>query len=84
MSHRWTDEEREIVRQRYDGTRESADAIGKDLGLTFLQVRGQVQKLKLGHPSEKWSPEDLALSAREIWASAYRRNKRIFCVPSPL
>jgi hypothetical protein len=59
--HRWTDEERDIVRQRYDGTRASAEAIARELGgLTFLQVRGQVQKLKLGHPSEKWSPEDLA------------------------
>jgi hypothetical protein len=60
MHHRWTDEEREIVRQRYKGTRESAETIAKDLALSFLAVRGQVQRLKLGHPSRKWSLEDLA------------------------
>lgn len=43
--HRWTEEEREIVRRDYDGTNASAARIAQQLGVTFYGVKGQVQRL---------------------------------------
>ena len=37
--HDWTDSERELVRRQYTGTRESLDAIGRELGVS--RVRSQ-------------------------------------------
>ena len=58
--HRWTDEEREIVRRDYTGTRESAMEIAGRLGVSFLAVKGQVGILGLAKRSGRrpWTPEE--------------------------
>ena len=45
--HDWTDSERELVRRQYTGTRESLDAIGRELGVSAFAVKGQVARLGL-------------------------------------
>ena len=45
--HDWTDSERELVRCQYTGTRESLEAIGRELGVSAFAVKGQVARLGL-------------------------------------
>ena len=57
--HRWTEEEKEIVRRDYKGTHDSAQEIADRLGVTFFAVRGQISKMGISfHPDrQKWTPE---------------------------
>jgi len=56
VKHRWTDDEREIVRRDYRGTRQSAGEIAGRLGVTFLAVKGQVQNMGISfHRRHQWT-----------------------------
>lgn len=44
-NHKWTDEEKAIVRRDYKGTNASAQEIANHLGVTFNAVKGQAAKL---------------------------------------
>jgi hypothetical protein len=58
--HRWTQEEREMVRLHYDGTRESIIRLQGLIGASFYGVKGQIANMGLARvkPAD-WSPEDL-------------------------
>lgn len=56
--HKWTDEEREIVRRDYRGNRQSAEAIAVHLGVSYYGVKGQVQKMGISFQDRHfWTPE---------------------------
>jgi len=58
--HKWTDEERAIVRRDYKGTNASARAIAAALGVTFAAVKGQAAQLGiLQQKSPPWTPQEL-------------------------
>jgi len=60
MSHKWTEEELEIVRRDYRGTNRSAEEIALALGVTKNAVKGQVQKLGIAQQkSPPWRPEEI-------------------------
>lgn len=64
--HKWTDEEREIVRRDYKGTMASAIAIARCLSyltgseVTKYAVKGQVQRLGIAKQLDRrpWTPEE--------------------------
>lgn len=57
--HRWTEQERGIVRRDYDGTNQSASEIANKLGVTTYGVKGQVQRMGLAiNKSKSWSPKE--------------------------
>jgi DNA-binding CsgD family transcriptional regulator len=57
--HRWTEEEREIVRRDYKGTNASSRAIAAELGVTEFAVKGQAAKLGLmQQKSPNWTQEE--------------------------
>ena len=57
--HKWTDEERDIVRRDYDGTNVSARNIASRLGVTLCAVKGQVQSMGIARDkSRRWTPDD--------------------------
>lgn len=60
VNHRWTEEERQIVRRDYRGTHESAWAIAEKLGVSFFGVKGQVQKMGISFRPDRrlWTPEE--------------------------
>jgi len=43
--HKWTDDERDIVRREYDGHNKTSERIGNKLGVTFYAVKGQAAKM---------------------------------------
>ena len=57
--HRWTAEEREIIRLDYQGNNESAQRIADRLGVTLLAVKGQIQQLGCGKITDhqQWTPK---------------------------
>lgn len=56
MNHKWTEEERDIVRRDYSGTNASAQALAGRLGVTLYSVKGQVQFLGISlHDRHPWS-----------------------------
>lgn len=57
--HKWTDEEREIVRRDYKGTHASASEIGRRLGVSRHAVAGQVYILGIATRTDRhpWDPE---------------------------
>jgi len=57
--HRWTDDEMEIVRQKYQGTNASAEAIARELGVTKYAVKGIVQRLGITRvKSPPWTADE--------------------------
>jgi hypothetical protein len=58
-NHKWTDEEREIVRRDYKGTHASNREIARMLGVTEYQVRGQASRMGLGKRTDRrpWDPD---------------------------
>ena len=60
MNHKWTDEDRQIVRRDYKGTRQSAQQIANNLGVSFYGVLGQAYKMGISfHPDKKrWTLEE--------------------------
>lgn len=61
QNHHWTEEEKEMVRLYYKGTRESVQELMKMLGLSFYSVKSQVDLLGLARvkPAD-WTPEEIA------------------------
>ena len=59
--HRWTDEERAIVRARYQGTGASAVAIGASLGVSKHAVKSQAVRMGLGTRATaiRWSAREV-------------------------
>lgn len=59
-NHRWTDEERGIVRRDYKGTNASAQQIADYLGVTRHAVKGQASKMGiLQQKSPPWTPGEV-------------------------
>jgi len=57
-NHKWTEEERLIVRRDYKGTHASAKEIGDRLGVSFLAVRGQVLRMGITFQDRHyWTPK---------------------------
>jgi hypothetical protein len=58
--HRWSEDDLEVVRRDYEGTRRSCEAIGAKLGVSSDAVYEQVQALGLASPQRMpWSREDI-------------------------
>lgn len=61
-NHKWTDEDRAIVRRDYKGTNASADAIAVHLGVTRYAVKGTAAEMGiLRQKSPPWKPNELEL-----------------------
>ena len=58
--HAWTDEEREILRREYAGTRQSRQEIAAKLGVTEFAVAGQIGKMGIAKRTDRrpWTPEE--------------------------
>jgi hypothetical protein len=56
--HRWTDDERELVRQGYRGTNASAAAVGRRIGVSTWAVKGVVQQLGITRTKPRNWTED--------------------------
>ena len=58
--HRWTEEEREVVRRDYAHTHASRRELGGRLGVTEFAIAGQVARLGLGKRSDRrqWTEEE--------------------------
>lgn len=58
--HRWTEDELDIVRRDYDGTRRSVEMIARHLNVTYFGVKGQVQKLGIAmQKSPPWTDQEI-------------------------
>ena len=59
-NHCWTEEEREIVRREYGGTRESRRHLAAKLGVTEYAVAGQIGRMGLGKITARrpWTPKE--------------------------
>jgi len=58
--HRWSEDEREIVRRDYQGTNQSAERIATNIGVTFCAVKGQLANMGLlQQKSPPWSEKEL-------------------------
>ena len=59
-NHRWTDEEREIIRRDYQQTSASRRELANRLGVTEPQVAHQIATMGLGKRSDRrpWTPEE--------------------------
>ena len=59
-NHRWTEEEREIVRQEYRNTHKSRRELAAKLGVTEYAVAAQVSRMGLGKRTDRrpWTPEE--------------------------
>lgn len=58
-SHKWTEAEKDVVRQEYAGNTASAQAIADKLGLRVQQVKGQIQALGIREGSRPWTEDEL-------------------------
>ena len=58
--HRWTQEEEDIVRREYEGTRASKQRIAAKIGVTEHAVSGRISRLGLAKRSDRyrWDPKD--------------------------
>jgi DNA-binding CsgD family transcriptional regulator len=58
--HRWTEEERQIVRRDYKGTNNSAQEIANRLRVTRCAVKGQVQNMGIAmQKSPPWTKDEI-------------------------
>lgn len=59
-NHRWTEEEQDMIRLCYDGTRASVDKLMKMIGCSRYGVKGQVAFLGLAHSKQpEWTDKEL-------------------------
>lgn len=60
MGHKWTDEEREIIRRDYAHTHASRQAIAARLGVGEYGVAGQIAKMGIAKRTDRhpWTPEE--------------------------
>jgi len=58
--HRWTEDDKDFVREHYKGTRTSAKWIAKQLEVTEFGVKGQVQNMGLAmQKSPPWTRDEI-------------------------
>ena len=66
-NHKWTDEERAIVRRDYKGTNASAREIANQLDVTTWGVKGQAANMGILHPkSPNWTTEEYRVLRENI------------------
>ncbi len=66
-NHKWTEEERAIVRREYKGTNASAQAIADLLGVTLFAVKGQAAKMGiLQQKSPSWTQDEYRILKENI------------------
>lgn len=60
QNHRWTDDERDIIRQNYKHSRESVLILARRLGVPEYGVKAQVQSMGLGKSDDRrqWTPQE--------------------------
>ena len=58
--HKWTEEERDHVRNNYQGTHRSRDAIAATLNVSTFAVAGQIAKMGIAKSSDRrpWTSEE--------------------------
>lgn len=58
--HKWTDEEREIIRRDYQQTRASRREIAAHLSVTEYAVAGQIQRMGIAKRTDRrpWTPKE--------------------------
>lgn len=58
--HKWTPEERETIRLQYDGTREVAERLALQVGVSYYAVRGQARQMGLAkhHERSLWTEDE--------------------------
>jgi len=82
MKHKWTEEERQIVRRDYQGTNASAQQLTGKLGVSLNAVKGQAQKMGISFRPDmkRWTPKEeeelVELIARFAPHVIARRMKR--------
>jgi len=60
LKHRWTEDERQIVRRDYKGTTASVQMIAAHLGVTRCAVKGQVQSMGIAmQKSPPWTKDEI-------------------------
>ena len=84
VRHRWTEEEKQIVRRDYQGTNASRDEIAARLGVTPYAVAGMVSKLGLAKKTDRrpWNDQEderLAELVEEhpVWRIAKLMNRSV-------
>jgi len=71
--HRWTDEERAIVRRDYKGTNANALEIADLLGVTMLAVKGQAASMGiLQQKSPNWTQQELRILRENVHRKSIR------------
>jgi len=60
QTHKWTDEEREIIRRDYKHTHKSRQELASRLGVTQYAVAGQIAYMGIARRDDRrpWSPEE--------------------------
>lgn len=60
--HKWTEEEKEIVRRDYRGTNQSTQRIAGNLGVTFFAVKGQAANMGIMRDkSPDWTENEIRI-----------------------
>ena len=78
MKHKWTEEERDIVRREYNGTNLNALRIASKIGVTLCAVKGQVQRLGIAQQkSPPWSEKEVEKLSELIHVHAISRVAKI-------
>jgi len=74
-NHKWTDEERDIIRRDYRHTRESRRELAARLGVTEYGVAGQIAIMGIAKSDDRhpWSPEEKEKLANLIPQFCVRR-----------
>ena len=59
-NHKWTDDERDIIRRDYTHTYRSAQELADRLGVTEFAMRGQIASMGIAKSNDRhpWSPEE--------------------------
>lgn len=78
-NHKWTEEDREVVRRDYQHTMASAGEIATRLGVTFSAVRGQIASMGIAKRSDHqhWTPKEKERLRELIGEYCVRRIARI-------
>lgn len=75
QSHKWTEEEREIIRRDYRHTFASKQALAARLGVSPSSIAGQVATMGIARRDDRrpWSPEEKEILAELIHRYCPRR-----------